>query len=434
MNKALDWVKKNVIIVILGVVMIAAAVALPIVSSGMVKSIRDEVQNRLRKTSELKALENTSVSIVSQVPPGQNLSQSVVVNAKFLDEYKRLADSQSADAKRIREAAMNMNKKGRSVLLPELFPRPPMEQAETLPIEFNRRLTQAYEKLLKDVRAGMPPSLESMSEDLQKAQARFLDQRLRKSSRSELSSEELTQLTEELSRHRLAKYAEAAQAIGIYASPAELNVPVWDPRSSRSMTELFGWQWQYWVTSDVLMALASANKEATSVIDAPVKRVLMIQLAGARAASSSNQESPSSMGMGMGSGDSSQPPAGAGSAEPAADASAPVIDVKAEAPTDYAASFTGRKTNPLYDVQYVDVSVVVETARIPDVIDALSSYNFITVVDMAVMPARPYEAIRDGFFYGNELTSVLDIRLETIWFREWTVPFMPSSFLALRNR
>lgn len=433
MNKVLDWVKKNVIIVVLGVVMIAAAVALPIVSSGMVKSVRDEVQNRLRKTSELKALENTSVSIVSQVPPGQNLSQSVVVNARFLDEYKRLADSQSADAKRIREAAMNMNKKGRSVLLPELFPRPPMEQTETLPIEFNRRLTQAYEKLLKDVRAGMPPSLESMSEDLQKAQARFLDQRLRKNHRSELSSEELTQLTEELSRHRLAKYAEAAQAIGIYASPAELNVPVWDPRSSRSLTELFGWQWQYWVTSDVLMALASANKQATSVIDAPVKRVLMIHLAGARAGSSSGQESPAGTGMGMGS-DSPQPPAGAGSAEPAAGAPALVIDPKAEAPTDYAASFTGRKTNPLYDVQYVDVSIVVETARIPDVIDALSSYNFITVLDMAVMPARPYEAIRDGFFYGNELTSVLDIRLETIWFREWTVPFMPSSFLALRNR
>jgi hypothetical protein len=93
---------------------------------------------------------------------------------------------------------------------------------------------------------------------------------------------------------------------------------------------------------------------------------------------------------------------------------------------DYAASITGRKTNPLYDVVYVDVDMVVETARLPQVLDELSRYNFFTVVAINVTPADSFEAARSGFIYGQAPVSNVSMTLETIWLRDWTAQFMPD--------
>jgi hypothetical protein len=99
---------------------------------------------------------------------------------------------------------------------------------------------------------------------------------------------------------------------------------------------------------------------------------------------------------------------------------------KAPVAFDYSASITGRKSNPLYDVVYVNVDMVVETARLPQVLDELSRYNFFTVVAINVVPADSFEAARSGFVYGPEPVSNVFMTLETIWLRDWTTQFMPD--------
>ena len=69
---------------------------------------------------------------------------------------------------------------------------------------------------------------------------------------------------------------------------------------------------------------------------------------------------------------------------------------------------------------------MVETAHIPAVMDALAQRNFITVIKSEIEPVNSFDALRDGYFYGDDPVSSLELELETIWFRQWMSPFMPD--------
>jgi hypothetical protein len=88
--------------------------------------------------------------------------------------------------------------------------------------------------------------------------------------------------------------------------------------------------------------------------------------------------------------------------------------------------FTGRKTNPLYDVKLVTLELVVDSRRIPEISEALSRQNFITIVDLQMSPVDAYQDIKEGFVYGQAPVSLLTVTLETVWLREWTSQFMPN--------
>ena len=99
---------------------------------------------------------------------------------------------------------------------------------------------------------------------------------------------------------------------------------------------------------------------------------------------------------------------------------------------DYNVSFTGRRTNPLFDVRDVTVRLCVDTARLPAVSDALSRRNFITILDVDLVPDDHYQAAHGGFFYGSEPVSEVTLQLETIWLRSWTTEFMPDDTKSAR--
>ena len=103
------------------------------------------------------------------------------------------------------------------------------------------------------------------------------------------------------------------------------------------------------------------------------------------------------------------------------------LDPKAQAALDYRGSFTGRQTNPLYDVRTADVWLIVDPQRLPGILDALARQNFITVTGLTLEAADPYEALQEGYFFGSGTVAELHLTLETVWLREWTSPFMPRS-------
>jgi hypothetical protein len=70
--------------------------------------------------------------------------------------------------------------------------------------------------------------------------------------------------------------------------------------------------------------------------------------------------------------------------------------------------------------------VVVETARMPELFDALARRNFMTVLDVKVRPADPFLAASEGFIYGKNPVSEVDLVIESVWLREWTAPLMPA--------
>ncbi len=426
MRVVLNWVRANVYTVICAAVMIAAPTALWIFSGRMNAAVRQEVQKRTGKMSELQKFETTPISLESPVPGNDPVSAKIAVNRRFLERYQEVVGKLREDAQVIRKEVLSINCKGRTVLNDKLFPSPPMEQREILPKEMYRQLIAAYTKLLGDVHAGSPPPAEQMAEYLGQTRERYLME-IRKRSSDSLTPEEQQELTEQLTRARLSYCAEAARAISYYATLADLYVP---SESQRPMTaqgqgliDMFTWQWEFWIKEDILRALYEANREYPSVVEAPVKRVISLGMlptpAAAVVAGAGDSESGAPSG-GFSAGGGGR----RGGGEPREQMPAAAADPAQEVPPDYAISFTGRHTNPLFDVMYVRVDLVVDSARIPAVFDALALQNFMTVVNAQVESVNPFEDLKAGYFYGAAV-SRLTLDIETVWLREWTAQFMP---------
>ena len=76
-------------------------------------------------------------------------------------------------------------------------------------------------------------------------------------------------------------------------------------------------------------------------------------------------------------------------------------------------------------------SIVVTTRGLPKVLDALSRRNFMSILDVKVRPADAFEAAQEGFIYGVDPVSTVDLVIETIWFREWTADAMPPDLRGM---
>ena len=79
------------------------------------------------------------------------------------------------------------------------------------------------------------------------------------------------------------------------------------------------------------------------------------------------------------------PPGGTqpGATEPAGQPFDPTREVL----RDFSESLSGRTSNGLYDVRDVEIALVVDTASIPDVLDAIGTRNFMTVIgETRVLP------------------------------------------------
>ena len=91
---------------------------------------------------------------------------------------------------------------------------------------------------------------------------------------------------------------------------------------------------------------------------------------------------------------------------------------------------TGRISNELYDVVLVDVSLIVAKDNLAVTLEELVSGRFLAIRDLDLSRADVYEALQQGFLYGNVPVVRLDLTIETIWLRSWTKMFMPDSVRA----
>ena len=440
MNNVLSWVKQNVFIVVFGVVIIAAAVGGPLVASMLNEGVNKRLEDRAKKFSELSSLEKTQVT-----NPSTQEVITTVVNEQLLNRYRDVVESQAADAQRVREMAVNHNRKNFSLILPPgwdpnavyLFPEPIDRQVlDYRPGEFWELVSGKYQSIVDSVGAGMPPSTEDISEDIRRADGQFRLTQLFKNVTDELSADEQQKLRDHLQQVRLGRYNEIAKSVSFYASPNQLAIPSFDPAAAIGLADMFVWQWDTWIVQDILEAIATANADSRNVLDAPVKRLLYLQVHDNPTAASqggSSGSSGSSGGSAPGFGGAGEGGFGAGRGPKPPDAATPVLPAnpKMPVPTDFNWSFTGRKTNPLYDVRRASLGLVVEAQRLPDVLDALAKQNFFTVLNMELAPAEPFDHVREGFMYGSKPVLRVAMEIETVWLREWTTEFMPPDLKTI---
>ena len=395
-RQVLDWIRSNVFIVVFSAIMLAALVALPLVASRMNAGVRETVEQRLAEKRALEALEKTSIQIPQ--PGGRPpIAKTTLVNEQTLNRYLEVVEREKEDADRILAAALDFNRKDRRPVMDGALPDSTLD-ASVLGRNWHRAIGEAWERLFAEARAGLPADPVETAEQLRRRERLFLTQTLQKDPSEALTAEEQARLAEHLAGARLGLYAEHADDLGFYLDADARPVPVFDIRYTYSPDDLFAQQWEYWVVEDVLRAVADLNGTA-SVRVAPVKRVRSLVVEPAQAPSAGPAP-------GGGRGRGGQAPSG-------------------PAPMPIGASAFG--SIGLNDVRNVDLDLVVETAKLPALVDALGRRNFMTVLDMAVEPEDAFAAAADGCFYGNEPVSRVRMRIETVWFREWTSPFMPAA-------
>jgi hypothetical protein len=242
-----------------------------------------------------------------------------------------------------------------------------------------------YQQALNSIHAGGPADAVKVAEVLEEIRQQYMDKVKAQSNRTTLTPDEQTELTKKLVDARIGEYRQHAADLSVYATRD--NLPRIPPSESPDAATCYLWHFDYWMVSDLLKAVDAANTfngQRTPVEQSVVKRIERITL----------------------------DPAGG----------------------DSTASITGRKSsaeNKLYDVRDADLSVVVSSSRLPELINAISRTNFMTVIGLDFKDADPWTDLNDGYFYGDDPVVKAHLRIETIWLRSWTEALMPQQIRDL---
>jgi hypothetical protein len=440
-QKIVSWCKSNLVLVILIVVSIAAIIGLPHIASGFEENVKETLKKRGGYFSKIEKLQNSEVTL-----PGRGETIEVVINQSLIDKYKSVTGEISGQAKEVLDLAKALNRSDFQVLFAgELFPSPTQSQMETIPQLFYRQLVKKYKGLLTLVNAGSPPERAELVSQLEEERVRFMDSHLSTKQDANLTAEQRESLEKHLSKIRLSILRTQAQDMSVYFEESILNIPVFSLSVIPSVGELFVWQWRYWAVADIVDAIAEINDRQTELTSL-IKRVLSIEVIGLPIASpevptgDKGKGSPNfpsdppkkDRGRGPGRGGpltsgGSNDGGGSGSGSPSTPNSPPTGGIPNSGDTGAVLTHTQRNSNALYDLIQIRVSMIVNSERIPVILDGFASHNFLTVVDLDIRPADKFIALDYGFDYGSSSVSQMTVVFESAWLRSWTTEFMPDS-------
>ncbi len=425
MKSFLDWAKSNLIVAILLILTILAIPAMIYFSGKWNASVRKSVEEEGQKGMR----ELSSISSTYEVPPVVPGAAAVTVSTppnKATTEFVRnIRKSLTEQTEAVRGKAIESNQRGKSVLFQDepaadrVFPAPVSKSAELrIAKAMVKRWPAEHEALLEKFHVGQPPSPESLAGELQRMRDRERNAIIEGRVEQTLTAEERETISEALQHARTQRYRDNASRFTVYGNMSMFEA-VGDPSDGPLPTVETMWDWQHmlWIHSDILQAVLTANTDSrgtwTPVFQAPVKRILSIQIDPRDYVGGG-----SSSGALPGRDDGMGGPGGQG-------ASAPLGQ-------DYAAAHTGRAgwpgaTNPVYDVRDVTVELIVASDRVPDLLDAIARTNFMTVTDLDLEKADAYDALRQGFDYGTDHVVKATVQIETVWIHAWTKEFMPPA-------
>lgn len=440
MKNLLPWLKSNWLIVVLGVVAVAALPALWFVSSGMNRKLIEKFQSTVEADYRDVSGANVQYGLVS--PTGERmLEESKPVNKTRTAAYKTISDELLAQTGKVSRAAVEHNggtyrpdpvpapagteppadpnapaaaatpaadegPKGRhQPLIEGLFPAPSDLQRLSKPTEFVRKLLREERpQLLTLIKAGMPPTADQVAETLNGRAAAEKERVRTEQGRTELDAAEQESLAKELRAMRLGLYQRRADEIQVYADEKVFDeIPVEAIDKTASLSQVWDWQEKSWIHGDLFSAIKAVNGDARGVTESVIKRIHRIAVDDAVFSSKTIDTNPPS---------------------------SPFEAGQDRAPSSFARSITGRFSGPgsnnkWYDVRNVTLEVVVDARRLPAFFDALSSVNFMTVVDVDLVRLDPVADLREGFFYGEAPVARATLTIETVFFRGWREPWMP---------
>ncbi len=323
--------------------------------------------------------------------------------------------------------------------------------------------------------AGPAPDMADVKSFVDKVDAEYRSSNMQGAILTQKEDEELR----DLRRQKTAEYLiEYAKNIHIYATTepsrrsavgtgsgnrsnvADASYPFtimqWASESSQpDPVEVWEGQMQLWITEDILQAIALTNQvmdPSANVMTSPIKRLVTLQVlpdyvgitgnggirqegpgsvssSGAPMRAAAPPPAPSAMHPGMGPGAAPGGPPGAAMGRQRTGSLASAAAKKL--PDDFTLAPTGRRSNDIYDVRHVWLSIMIDSTRMPEFFDNLAQVNFMTVLKMKITDVDEYKEAEAGYIYGACDVVRVDMLIETLWLRDWTARLMPAEVKSL---
>ena len=476
-----------IVIVSLLVVVGCIAFLLFVVQSGG-DSFKEEVKGRKSALQEIRSLEATSFSYPDPDPDAPYKTAQAAINDVTLKALDQIHNEMNDQFKNIFEQVANYNRTGdkggqdgpneHNPMYNGLFP-----SATADDVLYGGKI--AYLKQIKDmlgspsptgddkmprINAGKPHTYTFQEEELEKVAKRFLTKRLLKSE-AQLSKADAKTLWSR-KRERLEQIITGvAKSIDVYITGDDvedsssttnntleypLHIEEWANQGTRpNLRDLWEGQMGLWIQQDILRAIQRANSTKTklntdlNVITNPVKHLLSVRVMPGYVGVNS--------GGAMGTLDSFEGLRGAQRTQMGATddfiseykktqadmlsrrgmaleskASKKLVEHFSQQspdrrlPDDFKTAPTGRVSNKLYDVRHARIEVIVDYQQLPIFLKELARVNFMTVLKMSISDVDEYESLRQGYYYGQADAVKVEMLIETIWLRDWTVDLMPQ--------
>ncbi len=415
MKTVLDWIKGHVAVVALAAIILVSLPSAFAVSSVLNRGLRKSREAEVNK--DLKDIDAAPVTytLPPVTPGGEAIThRAAAPNETITRWFREQRQARDAQVGEVVKIAAEINSAGHEMLLQGLFPKPPDADSVFKRMEFVDLLSgredvpSVYQRLFDSVHAGPPADPVRIAEELAEVSDREKERIKAEFGKDEMTPEQKDEMIRKLVGQRLGRYQQRAKEISFYATMDCLGPHPNPPRRAftdvdrdAALWQCFEWQWDYWVTADILRAIAeanSANGRWMPLEQSVVKRVERIRIDRLPVGGGENSEE-TAMAAGPG-----------------------------QAPLDPNYSITGRRTskaNTLYDVRPMDLEVIVDSSRVIDLINAISRTSFMTVIGCELRTADPRSDLGEGYYYGDDHVMRAKLRIETVWLRSWTVPLMP---------
>lgn len=465
MTVVLNWVKAHWLIVLFFAIIVISIPTLMFFGEERNSLVKQEISSRVRKIeTSLSNVEKTEVKIQPLLPGAATFDERMVVTDTVLDEYRNIREAIKQDSDEIAHEAMLINREDHvDELVPGLLPAPDVLNENALPYNSHPAYVKAHEELLASLHAGEPVSDDALSATLEDFQNTYIRTQLNRELNQSLDDADEAKLVEAMTARRLLEYRQHAEDISVYADFSVFNLKDWDTSRGAPPPALwFNWQHAYWVDQDIVKAINKANSSGSGDFSQPdsvagqpssvVKRIINIELKpmfDIRAKKKNDKFDDANYGgeggFGLGEGGGGMMEGGSGFAgkggsgkfsgseygEPGGGTSASAPPSSNDDPSiafedNFSWSISGRTSNALYDVREVVLTLIVDSNRLPTLINAIQSTNFMTVTGCQMQPINVLNHLRDGFYYGTDPVVQVELTIETLWLREWTTKLMPN--------
>ena len=436
MKKILPWLKANWILVVMAVLVLVAVPCGYIFSDSWLDQMKTEREKLAADKIAALNKAKVSYSVASPVPGVSSITANQEANAKLTSFFADQKGKFEGEAKKVVELAVDFNsgageKLRYRVLLDNMFPFPKSADRDRQAVAFTKELAgangrpSAYERLLAGINAGMPPARAKLGQDLAERATRERESIKGTNPTRALTPEETNGIIEKLMAQRLGAYQQAAAKYSVYAGMDSLPVKASSvlrsvPAEPPSIEQCFAWQADLWMIGEFLSAVKNANTPAgaaapLSLDKATVKRINKITLVPMFRIR--GEEDP------MSAAEQQLPGAKAPAAGAAVDGQSAMIAPRFG---DSPSGRWGGKENKLYEVRYGKLDVIVASSRLPELINAISRTNFMTVVDVDLSEVDVWRDLSEGFYYGDDHVIEASIEIELVWLKGWMTPLVPQ--------